>query len=361
MFDRKPLFAELKNRLGSISADATDGIDAIVSRAATEGMQINKLAYVLATAWWETARSMQPVREAFFLGDFDKAENWRKKNLPYYPYYGRGYVQITHKANYKKASNKLGIDFVINPDLVMDKNNALEILFRGMKEGWFTGKKIDDFIDGDDEPDNEEFAEYVKARAIVNGKDKSETIADIAIVFENALRKAGYSDEAAVPASAHAAPAVVAAHASSDFTIYIESLGLNFFKPYEFLVKGSAHHNPSSPAFGLNTDPPAELWLNLQPVARVIDEFRRRVQRPVTISSAYRSPTYNKAIGGATNSRHTFFDALDFSVQGSPVGPLQWAAVLKEMRSTGFFKGGIGVYSSFVHVDTRGGNADWTG
>lgn len=76
---------------------------------------LQQAAYVIATAWWETAQTMHPVREAYWL-----SETWRKKNLRYYPYYGRGYVQLTWEENYKKASDYFKVDFVNNPDWVMD-------------------------------------------------------------------------------------------------------------------------------------------------------------------------------------------------------------------------------------------------
>jgi lysozyme len=74
--------------------------------------------------------------------------------------------------------------------------------------------------------------------------------------------------------------------------------------------------------------------------------------------SVYRSPQYNKKIGGATQSQHMKFTAIDFQVKANS-SPAQWAGVLRQMRQSGLFKGGIGVYPSFVHVDTRGVDRDW--
>ena len=59
-------------------------------------------AYGLATAWWETNKTMQPVREAYWL-----SEAWRKPNLRYYPHYGRGYVQLTWKGDDKHPAYEL--------------------------------------------------------------------------------------------------------------------------------------------------------------------------------------------------------------------------------------------------------------
>lgn len=358
-------FEESRARLGPISSQAVQGFELIIAEAERRRTPVNHLAYILATAWWETAKTMQPVREAFYISSsFEKAEKWRKNHLHYYPYYGRGFVQLTWKTNYQKASTKFGQDFVGNPDRVMELQYAVPIMFDGMNEGWFTGKALDDYIDDIDEADNSDFKEYKDARRIINGQDKAETIAKIAIVFEKALKNAAYNQgPAPFPAPSGAPPlaGAPAPLAGSQFDAHIAALGLRHFKPYEFLVKGSQNDNPSSPAYHLNTDPPQALWSNIDATARVIDELRQRLGRAIVLSSVYRSPAYNDAIGGAGDSQHTHFRAVDFSVRGSPLGPADWASALREMRSSGFFKGGIGVYATFVHVDTRGTNVDWNG
>ncbi|MHA3770468.1 YcbK family protein [Verrucomicrobiota bacterium sgz303538] len=111
-----------------------------------------------------------------------------------------------------------------------------------------------------------------------------------------------------------------------------------------------------------NSVPPRELWPNILPALRVLNEFRRRHGAPVFLTSTYRSDAYNKAIGGERASCHTRFLAIDFTCKkGTPV---QWARLLKEIRDTEKrFKGGIGVYPTrnFVHLDTRGYVANWRG
>ena len=122
------------------------------------------LAYMLATAFHETAATMQPVREAFWL-----SENWRKSHLSYYPYYGRGYVQVTHKENYEKAGEEIQVDLVRKPDLALDPQNAARIMLVGMTDGWFRG----------DNQGRHTLARYfsrtvddpVGARKIVNGRE----------------------------------------------------------------------------------------------------------------------------------------------------------------------------------------------
>jgi len=90
-------------------------------------------------------------------------------------------VQLTWWANYDKASNKLGYDYTQNPDLVMKKEHAVKILITGMKEGWFTGRKLSDYI-------HQSKKDYINARRIINGTDKAKLIAGYADIFEKALR-----------------------------------------------------------------------------------------------------------------------------------------------------------------------------
>ena len=128
----------------------------------------NQIKYILATAEWETNHTFAPVREAYWV-----SESWRKKHLRYYPYYGRGFVQLTWKKNYEKFSKLLGIDLVGNPELVLNSKISAFIIVYGMKHGMFTGKKLSDYI-------NDNKVDFVNARKIINGKDEENKIASIA-------------------------------------------------------------------------------------------------------------------------------------------------------------------------------------
>jgi hypothetical protein len=77
-------------------------------------------------------------------------------------------------------------------------------LFLGNREGWWTGKALGRFIDGKDEADDVDVKEYLAARGVVNGSDKAQKIANHAIVFETALRGAGYN--VAPKTQSHLAP-----------------------------------------------------------------------------------------------------------------------------------------------------------
>ena len=147
----------------------------ILSECKRNGLTRQQAAYVLATARWETAHTMKPVEEAFWLSD-----GWRAKNLRYYPWHGRGYVQLTWQTNYIRAGKKLDVDLITDPDRVMEPKIAAQILVVGSMEGWFTGKALGDYI-------NKSKADYVEARRVINGTDKAQAIADLARDYELAL------------------------------------------------------------------------------------------------------------------------------------------------------------------------------
>lgn len=166
---------------------------AIIAECVAQGLLRNECAYVLATAKWETAHTLKPVRE---MG----GETYLKKKK-YYPYVGMGYVQLTWRANYEKASKKLGVDFVANPRLLLEPKHAVRILVTGMREGWFTTKKLSDYI-------TIAKSDFVGARRIINGTDKATAIAEIAEDYDAALKAEGYGEKpAAKPADAAYAPA----------------------------------------------------------------------------------------------------------------------------------------------------------
>lgn len=184
-------FGIVRAKLGKLSQSQVDGINVILE--ASEGLDVTWRAYLLATAWWETARTMQPVRETLATSDqaavnrLEKA--WKSGRLPSVrtPYWrfdqdgktwlGRGYVQLTHRKNYARAGLELGLDLLGNPSLAMKSDIAARILVEGSKKGWFTGKRLSDYLPGD----------YVNARRIINGTDKAHEIAALAKTFEEAL------------------------------------------------------------------------------------------------------------------------------------------------------------------------------
>lgn len=189
--DRKRFYASLRARGSgvfgtSLSQKQVDGMELILTEAQMRGVGLRHLAYILATVYHETARTMQPIAE------FGKGKG-RKYGVPAGPhghvYYGRGYVQLTWLENYQKASGAVGVDLVKNPDRAMEPRIAFVIMFKGMEEGWFTGKKLTDYILGTK-------TDYKNARRIINGTDKAALIAGYAVAFEKALQAGAYIGQA---------------------------------------------------------------------------------------------------------------------------------------------------------------------
>ncbi len=151
----------------------------IITEAKNKGVLRNQLAYILATAYHETAHTMKPVKE------YGGETYLRSKK--YYPYVGRGYVQLTWDYNYKKASDKLRVDFIKNPALLLEARYSVPIIIIGMTEGWFTGKKLSDYI-------TLQKSDFVGARRIVNGTDKADLIAGYAKAYDTDLKLVGYGE-----------------------------------------------------------------------------------------------------------------------------------------------------------------------
>lgn len=160
-----------------------DGVEIDLAKGAGV-LPLGWMAYCLATDYHETNKTMQGVKEAYWC-----SESWRQTHLRYYPYYGRGKVQLTWKGDdrtphygYTRATEELGIDLVGNPDKALELDIAARVLVTGMLQGWFTGKSLRDFIGST--PSKQQ---YVNARQIVNGHDDDELIASYAVIFDGAL------------------------------------------------------------------------------------------------------------------------------------------------------------------------------
>jgi len=134
---------------------------------------------------------------------------------------------------------------------------------------------------------------------------------------------------------------------------YIKSLKLKNITPAMVLQPHFKKRGTTS-----NTLPPKYMWKRLGYTLKVIDLWSSELGSPVKeLLSIYRSPVYNRLCGGKSRSLHMQNQACD--VKFSNVSAYTAARRLKAIRDRGVFKGGIGTYNSFVHIDTRGSNATW--
>jgi hypothetical protein len=137
------------------------------------------------------------------------------------------------------------------------------------------------------------------------------------------------------------------------YGVYLRALRLKFVTPEQVL---NAHARKKGSLW--NSLPERHSWRAMGQTLKVADRIGAQVGMPVKeVTSAYRSPAYNRRCPGAkTNSWHMKNYALDLQFGTSPGNV---AAAARKLREGGYFKGGVGRYSNFTHIDTRGTNIDW--
>lgn len=182
----------------TLDQSEVDGVSAILAACGSAGWGKRFTAYALATADHETAGTMQPIKErggtAYLtrLYDVTGRDPARARKMGNtvrgdgVRYCGRGYAQLTWKANYQKAADKLGWPLVGNPDLAMRPDIAAQVMVRGMAEGWFTGRKLGDYITA-------EKCDFMNARKVINGLDRAGEIEREAEHYLAALQAGGWA------------------------------------------------------------------------------------------------------------------------------------------------------------------------
>lgn len=182
--NNKKLFDTLRKSLfgGKLSQEQVDGINTLLE--ATSGLPMKHRAYILATAYHETDKTIQPIHEYGGIKYFDKYDtgkladalgNTPEKDGDGYLYRGRGYVMITGRSNYEKFSKILDVNLLDNPELACETDIAAKIIVIGCTQGLFTGKKLSDYTN------------YPNMRKVVNGVDDAHLIAGYAEKFEEAI------------------------------------------------------------------------------------------------------------------------------------------------------------------------------
>lgn len=185
-------FAKVRASLfgGKLTQDQVDGLNAIVQAMNEFKLQDKRqAAYILATTYHETAKTMQPISERgsdAYLSKYDTGKlaaalgNTPQADGDGQKYKGRGYVQLTGAANYRKMSALTGFNLIRQPELANSPKIAAQIMLHGMTKGMFTGKRLSDYI-------NSVKCDYSNARRIINGMDRANDIAEYAKLFDSAL------------------------------------------------------------------------------------------------------------------------------------------------------------------------------
>lgn len=201
MINRKFFFDQCRQTLftGKLSQGQVGGLTFILDvwEATLSAKDDRWLAYALATAFHETAFTMQPIRERggrdYFIRMYDPGSPLPQRaalarSVGAQPgdgpvFYGRGYVQLTWRANYTKMAKAFSVDLTTDAaaaDKVLQADLAARIMFKGMEDGVFTGKKFADYF-------NPATEDWKNARKIINGLDCAEVIALYAKKFYSAI------------------------------------------------------------------------------------------------------------------------------------------------------------------------------
>lgn len=192
-YDRRAFFEAVREVLNQprLSQGFVDGSQAILDVWTASPYRLRKqIAYILATAYLETAWTMEPVRE---IGRGAGRAYGEKDPLTGQTYYGRGFVQLTWRGNYAVASEQLSamemfeLDLVRQPDDALEPDVAAAILIYGMMEGWFTGIALPEFVD-------DKGCDFVAARQTVNGHDKADELASLALLWDAVLQRSAVVD-----------------------------------------------------------------------------------------------------------------------------------------------------------------------
>lgn len=174
MIDREKFFTGARATFGGkMIASQVAGINSILDEWDRRELQdLRHLGYILATTKWETASTMQPITE---LGSQKYL-----RGKPYWPWIGRGYVQLTWKSNYLKFRDRVheqfDVDIIVDMTAALRPNVAAFIMFEGMLRGEFTGRKLGDFFNG-------KTTDWLNARRIINGTDRASIVAALGKSF----------------------------------------------------------------------------------------------------------------------------------------------------------------------------------
>lgn len=139
---------------------------------------------------------------------------------------------------------------------------------------------------------------------------------------------------------------------ANEYLRYLNGLRLRKVNPEQVIA---AHAKQRGQVW--NSLPPKQWWNRMGYVLRVVDRIALEMNLDqVEVISAYRTPAYNAHCGGRSRSWHQANVAADIK---TPAGASRFTKVTRQLRDEGLFRGGVGGYWGFTHIDARGENINW--
>lgn len=201
-FDRTAFFNGYRSLYGALRQTQVDGLQALLMGIEQDAdvTDVRWAAYMLATIKHECDDTWQPVIEKGPASYFEQYNAGTDKGMRLgntqpgdgFRFRGRGYVQITGRANYLKLGQalNLGNGLIDNPDKALEPQTAYRIMSYGMRKGAFTGRKLTDYI-------SDAGCDYFNARRIINALDQADRIQGFAQDLEGALRRSAVNQSLA--------------------------------------------------------------------------------------------------------------------------------------------------------------------
>jgi predicted chitinase len=188
--NRRKFYVGYRKEYGKLSQAQVNSIECIFNEVELQKIEdLRQVAYMFATVYHETARTMLPIEEYGKGRTRIYGKRYKHSGAPYSTkygiMYGRGYVQLTWYENYELMGRLLCLDLLNHPELALVPQHAAKIMVEGMTKGSsnvgdFTGKCLElYFTDTVENPKG--------ARRIINGTDKDDEIAAIYYIFKSFL------------------------------------------------------------------------------------------------------------------------------------------------------------------------------
>ena len=104
---------------------------------------------------------------------------------------------------------------------------------------------------------------------------------------------------------------------------------------------------------------PKELIENAKLLALNLQVLRDSIGEPITLNSAYRSPSYNQKVGGSAKSQHVLAKAGDIKATSKFPAKIIYQLIEELITKGEMQEGGLGLYDNFVHYDVRKNKSRW--